>query len=122
LGLIYEELPTATFNKYFVADNPFVAENSPSRKISNPYGYYALGFYPKYSSAAEIKDFIANHGQYDFIKNSDYYTRFDLRNPVNKDVREEIIGAFGLNSNKGYDENCHLTNTTDSYTLLKLLI
>ncbi|MCJ8212057.1 immunity 26/phosphotriesterase HocA family protein [Mucilaginibacter sp. RS28] len=119
-GLIYEKLPTATFNKYFVADNPFVAESSPSRKISNPYGYYGLGFYPKYSSAAEIKDTIANNGQYDFVKNSGYYTRFDLRNPVNKEVREEIMVAFGLNPNKGYDENCHLMNTADSYALLTL--
>lgn len=35
-GLIYKELPTTTFNKYFVADNPFVAESNPSRKCRIP--------------------------------------------------------------------------------------
>jgi hypothetical protein len=120
-GLIHRELPITTFNKYFVADNPFVAENSYSRKVSNPYGFYGIGFYPKYSGLLEIQNVIANKGQFDYSKNPDYSTNFDLRNPVNKAVREELMNAFGLNPTKNYDDNCRLTNTIDAETLIKTL-
>jgi hypothetical protein len=120
-GLIHQELPITTFNKYFVADNPFVAENSYSRKVSNPYGFYSIGFYPRYSDLLEIKNAIANNGKFDYSKNADYSTYFDLRNPANKAVLEELMIAFGLNPAKDYNDNCRLTNTIDSETPLRSL-
>jgi len=120
-GLIHRELPTTTFNKYFVADNPFVEKSSPSRINSNPYGCYSIGFYPKNSGLFEIQNAVANNGKFDYSKKPDYSTHFDLRNPANKVVREELMSTFGLNPNKGYDDNCHLTGTTDSNTLINLL-
>lgn len=89
--------------------------------MSNPYGYYSIGFYPKYSSLTEIRHAIDNGGRYDFNKGANYKTYFDLRNPVNKTVREEVMRAFGLDPNLGYDENCHLMHTVDSITLISLI-
>jgi len=120
-GLIHQELSTTTFNKYFVTENPFVAENSYSREVSNPYGFYSIGFYPKYSGLFEIKNAIANKGKFDYSKNPNYSTHFDLRNPANKVVREELMSVFGLNPAKDYDDNCRLTNTIDSKTLIRSL-
>jgi hypothetical protein len=110
-GLIHRELAITTFNKYFVAENPFAAENSYSRKVSNPYGFYGIGFYPKYSGLIDIQNAIANKGKFDYSKNPDYSTHFDLRNPANKAVRDELLSTFGLDPEKGYDDNCRLTNT-----------
>ena len=56
-----------------------------------------------------------------YSKNLDYSTHFDLRNPANKAIREELFSTFGLNPAKDYDDNCRLTNTIDSKTLIKSL-
>ena len=109
-GLIHCELSTSTFNKYFVADNPLVPVDSQSRKTTNPYGYYSIGFRPKYSGA-DIKEAIANNGKFDFEACQLFGSIFDLRNPGNKEIRKEIMTMFGLDPAKSYNENCKLTNT-----------
>ena len=119
-GLIHLEQTVVPFNKYFIADNPFVNEDSTSRKVTNPYGYYGIGFRPKYG-AAYIKGTIENNGAYDFERQSTFMTNFDLRNPQNLAIRNEIMAAFGLDPAKSYDENCELTKTIKTSDLLKLL-
>lgn len=118
-GLIHRELPTTVFNKYFVADNPFVEETNPSRKTSNPYGYYSIGFYPKNFQLYEIEKAIANNG-FDYSKSKVFRCYFDLRNPANKAIRDEIMKAFDLDATKDYDANCKITGTPDSKTLIDL--
>lgn len=118
-GLIHLELPLTRFNKYLVADNPFVKEESPSRNVNSPYGYYGIGFYPPRTNAHEIKDSITNSGRYDFDKSPSFTSYFDLRNTKNKDIKDQLMKAFGLDPTKSYDENCRLVKTTDATTLLK---
>jgi hypothetical protein len=116
-GMISVEQPAASFNKYITADNPFVPETSPSRKAHNPYGYYGIGFRPKFNTF-DIKNAIANDGKYDYEKGSGYKTYFDLRNPQNRQIRVEIMKKFGLDPNKSYEENCDLTKTIKTIDLL----
>jgi hypothetical protein len=119
-GLIHLELPVTYFNKYLVAENPFAPEGSPSRKSTNPYGYYGMGFRPTYGTT-DVKDAIENVGAYNFLNHLKFKGNFDLRNPRNKEIRAEIMRAFGLDPIKNYDENCDLTNTIDSKKLLKII-
>ncbi len=119
-GLISIELPLANFDKYLIADNPFVPDNNPSRKITNPYGYYGIGFYPKYSNAIEIKETIKSKGIYNFDNYSNYSTWFDLRNPKNQEIRNAIMTVFGLDPNKEYEENCKLVKSITTVDLLKI--
>jgi hypothetical protein len=112
-GLIHRELPNNKFNKYFTGENPFVAENSTSRQTTNPYGFYSIGFYPKYYTLFEINGAIANGGVYDYLKNQTFTGHFDLRNPANSLIREELMTAFGLDPQKNYVENCLITNTAN---------
>lgn len=119
-GLINLELSNTTFNKYLVADNPFVPKESPSSKVTNPYGYYSIGFRPKYS-ALDIKNAAGNNGLFDFDKHPAFKSNFDLRNPQNKEIRTEIMIAFGLDPLKSYNENCELTKTIKIKDLLKLI-
>jgi hypothetical protein len=117
-GLIHKELPVTTFNKYIIGDNPFVSEDSYSRKIQNPFGFYSIGFRPNYN-ANDILKTIENKGIFDYNETKNYSTEFDLRNPKNKNVRDEILNAFGLDPNKLYIDNCRLTNTKLTTDFLK---
>lgn len=120
-GLIHVELSTSKFNKYTVADNPFAPKKVVSSKVTNPYGKYAIGFYPHHYDAFEIKEAIRNNGNYHFNSVPNYRDHFDLRNPQNNDIKEEIMDALGLDPQKGYDDNCLLTNTMSTTELLTLL-
>ena len=100
-GLIHRELPKETFNKYVVGEKSF---------DQNPYGYYSIGFRPHYDSI-DIAEAIKNGGKFDFKNSEHYLAKWDLRNPNNKTVKDEIFKAFGLDPNSNYLENCLLTGT-----------
>jgi len=118
-GLINIELPFSSFNKYLIADNPFVPETSPSRKVSNPYGYYSVGFSSRHSGK-DVKDTILNKGIFNYQNNAGFGVNFDLRNPQNQSIRNEIMKAFDLNHHKSYNENCLIAKTIGTADLLKL--
>jgi hypothetical protein len=113
-------MSATSFDKYLTEENPFVAKESPSSKITNPYGNYSIGFRPAYNGI-DIKETIANSGVYDFQKRPAFKSNFDLRNPKNNEARMEIMEAFGLDPFKSYDENCELTNTISTKKLLTLI-
>lgn len=108
-GLIHKELPLSSFDKYLIAENPFMPENSPSRKKMQPYGYYSVGFSSKYNTN-DIKQTIKN-GKFDFDKSAHYASFFDLRNPRNGEIKLELMRVFGLDAKRSYRENCQLSNT-----------
>ncbi|RFZ91799.1 hypothetical protein D0C36_10115 [Mucilaginibacter conchicola] len=116
-GLIHKEVPSTSFSEYFYADNPFNAESQ--HKIINPFGFYGVGIYPRYAELYEIQKSISNGG-FDFAMYKDYRTHFDLRNPANKNIREELMKLFGLDASKSYDENCSLTATLTSEDVIGL--
>lgn len=119
-GLIHKELPIQKFNKYIVGDNPFVSEESYSRKVQNPFGYYSIGFRPHYDTV-DILMAIKNNGVFDYNGKQNYTAEFDLRNPKHKSTRQEILQAFGLDPYKNYIDNCKLTGTQMTTEILRRL-
>ena len=119
-GLIHKELPLQKFNKFTIGDNPFVDEDSFSRKVHNPFGYYSIGFRPRYDTN-DILNTIANHGVYNYELSQDFGTEFDLRNPKHQSIKEEIFKAFNLDPLKSYIENCKLIGIEQVKELLKML-
>ncbi|OOQ57324.1 immunity 26/phosphotriesterase HocA family protein [Mucilaginibacter pedocola] len=119
-GLIHKELPKSVFNKYFAADNPFAPKDRPSCPVTNPYGYYSIGFHPHNCYLYQIEAAIENNNQPYNNQQADFKSHFDLRNPSNKEIRDELMTAFGLDPAKNYDDNCRLTNTPTSQALLNL--
>ena len=81
-GLIHRELPLRKFDKFLVADNPLLPEGNPSRRNVNPYGYYSIGFRPRYGTISILRA-IQNDSSYDFSKDDHFTSLFDLRNPKN---------------------------------------
>lgn len=119
-GLIHMEKPLTSFDKYLTAENLLLPKGNPSRGVQNPYGYYGIGFRPRYDTV-DIKKTIENGGQFNYDDNSHYLTQFDLRNPKNAEIRTEIMKAFGLNPKMSYEENRQLTKTIKTTDLLKRL-
>jgi hypothetical protein len=117
-GLIHIEKPITTFDKYLSADNKKFPEDHPPRIIDIPYGYYSIGFELNYDLQA-IQNTIQSHGVYTF--DTRFKDEYDLRNPQNKHIRNEIMEAFGLQPDKGYEENRILTGTQKVSDVIKNL-
>ncbi|MFP5039415.1 immunity 26/phosphotriesterase HocA family protein [Parasediminibacterium sp. JCM 36343] len=109
-GLIHKELPKEKFYKYVVGDK--------GEFDNNPYGYYSLGFRPHYDTI-EIAKAIDNNGVYDFSNSWHYKAKWDLRNPRNQHIKEEIFKEFGLDPTKSYVDNCKITGTQLTTDLIK---
>jgi len=116
-GLIHLEKPMKEFDKYLSADNVHLQKSDPSRRMSNPYGYYSIGFRPRYDHV-DIKMAIENGGEFQFGKSSWYGSRFDLRNPSNTEIKFDILRAFGLQPNGTYEDNRELTKTVRATDIL----
>lgn len=110
-GLIHVELSQDKFYKYVTGEKEFG---------QNPYGYYSIGFRPHYDTL-DVHKSIENNGIYDFSNSRHYKAKWDLRNPNNKEVRNELFKVFGLDPNKSYLENCKLTKTILTTELIKQL-
>jgi len=119
-GFIHKELPLTKFNKYISGENIFLPEDSASRFMSNPYGYYSCGFRTHYYKT-DIIETIKNNNVFDFNRDPYYKTEFDLRNPKNDTLKNEIMTEFGLNSNLSYDENCKIAGIESTSKILENL-
>lgn len=119
-GLIHLEKPRKDFDKYLKGENLNFPLGNPSRPVDNPYGYYGVGFNHRYDTN-DIKSAIENDGVLDYDKSSYYRNQFDLRNPVNDQIREDIFKAFGLKVNGSYEDNRELTKTIRTTDILKRL-
>ena len=100
-GMIHLELPQKKFYKYVTGEKEY---------DQNPYGFYSNGFRPHYD-AIEITQTIENKGVFDFSSSRHYKAKWDLRNPDNFSVKDELFKVFGLDVNKSYLENSTLTKT-----------
>ncbi|MDR6781934.1 hypothetical protein ABIE26_001578 [Pedobacter africanus] len=98
-GLIHLELPREKFDKYTSTDEIQIEHN--------PYGYYSIGFRPCYYSIDILKA-LANGGSFSFDDAGHYKAKWDLRNPKNKQVKNEIFKFFGLQPDRSYVENSKL--------------
>lgn len=116
-GFIHKEIPSSQFNKYTNGKNPFLPENHSSGHMQNPYGYYSCGFSTNYDKI-DIIETIKNNNIFDFNRDPYYKSEFDLRNPKNEDIKNEIMAEFGINPDLSYEENCKLSGTESTISFL----
>lgn len=95
-GLIYKELPKSKFSKYL---NGLSGEDV-KYEVRNPYEDLSIGFGIRHYD--DIREMIDNN--IDF-PNTYFRSNFDLRNPINKQIKNEIFTAFGLDGDLSYAEN-----------------
>ena len=111
-GLIHRELAQEVFNKYIFTEEMQIS--------LNPYGFYSIGIRPTYD-CIEITKAINNNGAYNFDDANHYKAKWDLRNPKNIEIKNELFNAFGLDPNKNYYENSKLTGTKLPSEIIKQL-
>lgn len=93
---------TEVYNKYIHTDE--------LQSGQNPYGYYSIGFRPHYDSIEVLKS-IDNDGIFYFDNTRHYKAKWDLRNPKNQAIKDELFSVFGLDTTKNYYENSKITGT-----------
>lgn len=91
-GLIHKELPLDKFHKYLTGEKEF---------DQNPYGFYSIGFRPHYDSIEVIKT-ISNNGVFNYDTAGHYNAKWDLRNPKNKAIKNELFKVFELDPTMSY--------------------
>lgn len=111
-GLIHKELSQEVYNKYLFTEE--------TQEGQNPYGYYSIGFRPSYGGIEIIKA-VNNNGVYDFKNARHSKAKWDLRNPKNIEIKNELFKVFGLDPNKSYYENSKLTGTKLPSEIIKRL-
>ena len=89
-GLIYKETTISAFNKYLTEEE------------DNPYRNEGIGFGLKID---KLKQCITEKSNLPFWNTGHYYSRKDLRNPANTEIKREIFKFFGLDADKSYEEN-----------------
>lgn len=98
-GLIQLEIPLSRLPGHLAG----------SASFKRPFAHGGIGFDPPYCHRA-IQKALANEGIFNF--DSGYYDeKGDLRNPINKGIRHDVLSLFGLDPTKSYIENCKLTKT-----------
>jgi hypothetical protein len=117
-GFIHKEISVSKFNKYISAENTFAPENSYSRYKQNPYGNYSCGFSTNFDKI-DIEETIKQNSIFDFNRDPNYQTEFDLRNPKNNNLKSEIMKEFGIDPNLNYEENCKILGVDSTIEFLK---
>jgi len=110
-GLIHLEISQKQYFKYVTGAKDI---------DQNPYGYYSVGFGPHYGTD-DVLTTIENNGKFDFSNTKFNSGKWDLRNPNNKEIKNELFTEFGLDSDKSYLENCKLKHTILPTELIKKL-
>ena len=102
-GFIYKEMDISTFDKYLRIEDKSLYVGYHE----NPFRNEGIGFGLDIEKLEECIAAKSNQPYWD--SNHRYDIKYDLRNPINLDIKREIFSAFGLDANKTYEQNLALT-------------
>lgn len=101
-GFIYREDDITKFNKYLKIED----KNLHTGYNENPYRNESIGYG---LDTEKLQDCIADQSNKPYWESRHLYDiRYDLRNPMNIDVKREIFEFFGLDADKTYEQNLNL--------------
>jgi len=101
-GFIYKEMNISNFDKYLrIEDNNLYAGYH-----ENPFRKEGIGFGLDTEKLVECIAAKSNQPYWGSVHL--YDIKYDLRNPINLDIKKEIFSAFGLDADKTYEQNLAL--------------
>ncbi len=103
-GLMYLESKISKFDKYLKGINPFVEINNPCYLVDNPYRDEGTGFSLDIKKDV-LENCIMQKSNNPFWELDSYNSKFDLRNPINFEIKREIFQHFSLNADLEYYQN-----------------
>lgn len=98
-GLIHKQESVRSYDKHLLGINELVPEGSPSYKVTNPYANNNIGFQLDIDKQT-ILECIRLKSNRPYWNQKIYKMKRDLRNPINKNVREELFKEFDMNENE----------------------
>lgn len=102
-GFIYKELNISEYDKYLKMEDKSLYDGY----YENPFRNEGIGFGLDIEELAACIEENSNKPYWD--SNHRYDIKYDLRNPMNLEIKQEIFSAFGLDANKTYEQNLALT-------------
>ncbi|MGC4041804.1 MAG: immunity 26/phosphotriesterase HocA family protein [Flavobacterium sp.] len=103
-GEIYKETKKNYFYKYIEIPNPDSKTDWDKCLKFNPYRNESIGYSLNLEKSMLEKVILENSNQ-PYWNSKNYDIENDLRNPINREIKNEIFSFFGLDSNKSYSEN-----------------
>lgn len=103
-GLIHKQKSAKRYHKHLIGTNELVSEDSPSYKVTNPYSKNSIGFQLDIDKQT-ILECIKSKSNKPYWNQKIYKMSRDLRNPINKEVREELFKEFDINKNEYLIQN-----------------
>ena len=101
-GFIYKETGIAKFDKHLRIED----KSLQTGYNENPFRKETIGFG---LDVEKLKECIAGKSNKPYWEsNHRYDIKYDLRNPINIDIKKEIFKAFGLDADKTYEQNLML--------------
>ena len=101
-GFIYKENNIAKFDKYLKIDDKSLYTGNNE----NPYRNESIGYG---LDTEKLKDCIAGQSNKPYWESNHLYDiKYDLRNPINIDIKREIFDFFGLDADQTYEDNLSL--------------
>jgi len=95
-GLIHKQKLRKSYDKHLTLINESVPEDSPSYVITNPYSKNSIGFQLDINKQT-ILDCIKSKSNMPYWNQKIYKMKRDLRNPINRKVRNELFKEFDIN-------------------------
>ena len=101
-GFIFKETDISKFNKYLKIED----KNLYTGYNENPYRNESIGYG---LDIEKLKDCIEDQSNKPYWESNHFYDiKYDLRNPINIDVKREIFEFFGLDADQTYEQNVSL--------------
>jgi hypothetical protein len=101
-GFIYKENNIAKFDKYLKMED----KSLYTGYNENPYRNESIGYG---LDTEKLKDCIAGQSNKPYWESNHLYDiKYDLRNPINIDIKREIFDFFGLDADQTYEDNLSL--------------
>lgn len=103
-GEIYKETKRNNLYKYIEIPNPDSKTDWDKCLKFNPYRNESIG-YSLNLEKSMLEQVILENSNQPYWNSKNYNIENDLRNPLNREIKQEIFSFFGLDSNKSYSEN-----------------
>lgn len=103
-GFIFKEADMSNFDKYLTIED----KSLYSGYHENPYRNESIGFDVDTKKLSEC--IVAQSNKPYWESSHRYDIKYDLRNPVNINIKREIFNFFGLDADQSYEQNLALAN------------
>jgi hypothetical protein len=103
-GIIHKQKSRDLYNKYLTGINELISADSPSYNVTNPFSKNSIGYHLDIDKKT-ILECINRDSNKPYWNQNIYKMKRDLRNPINKKIREELFKEFQITGDEYFIQN-----------------